>query len=41
MEFGSSVKHITTRGADYAQHIIVSPPGFGNLVASDKKSRSG
>ena len=33
-EFGSSVNPITTRGADYAQCITASPPGFENLVAA-------
>ena len=33
-EFGSSVNPITTRGADYAQRITASPPGFENLVAA-------
>ena len=33
-EFGSSVNPITTRGADYAHHITVSPPGFENPAAS-------
>ena len=33
-EFGSSVKPITTRGADYAHHITASPPGFENPAAS-------
>ena len=33
-EFGSSVNPITTRGADYAQRITASPPGFENLAAS-------
>ena len=33
-EFGSSVNPITTRGADYAQHITAGPPGFENLAAS-------
>ena len=33
-EFGSSFNPITTRGADYAHHITVSPPGFENPVAS-------
>ena len=28
LEFGSSVNPITTKGADYAHHITVSPPGF-------------
>ena len=34
LEFGSSVNPTTTRGADYAQHIIASPPGFENPGAS-------
>ena len=33
-EFGSSVNPITTRGADYAQRITSSPPGFENLAAA-------
>ena len=33
-EFGSSVNPITTRGADYAQRITPSPPGFENLAAA-------
>ena len=33
-EFGSSVNPIITRGADYAQRITASPPGFENIVAS-------
>ena len=33
-DFGSSVNPITTRGADYAQCITASPPGFENLVAA-------
>ena len=33
-EFGISVNPITTRGADYAQRITASPPGFENLAAS-------
>ena len=33
-EFGSSVNPITTRGADYAQRITASPPGFENLAAA-------
>ena len=33
-EFGSSVNPITTRGADYTQHITASPPGFENPAAS-------
>ena len=33
-EFGSSVNHITTRGADYAHHITASPPRFENPAAS-------
>ena len=33
-EFGISVKPITTRGADYAQRITISPPGFENLAAA-------
>ena len=33
-EFGSSVNPTTTRGADYAHHIIASPPRFENPVAS-------
>ena len=32
-EFGSSVNPIITRGADYAQRITASPPGFENLAA--------
>ena len=35
-EFGSSVNPITTRGADYAQRIITSLPGFENLAAALK-----
>ena len=35
-EFGSSVNPITTRGADYAQRITASPPGFENLAAALK-----
>ena len=31
---GTSVNPITTRGADYAQHITASPPGFENPAAS-------
>ena len=34
VEFGSSVNPITTRGADYAQRITASPPGFENLAAA-------
>ena len=34
LEFGSSVNPITTRGADYAQGIIASLPGFENLAAA-------
>ena len=34
LEFGSSVNPITTRGADYAHHIIASPPGFEIPAAS-------
>ena len=34
LEFGSSIKPITTRGADYAHHITASPPGFENPAAS-------
>ena len=34
LEFGSSVNPITTKGADYAHHITVSPPGFKNPAAS-------
>ena len=30
----SSVKPITTRGADHAHHITASPPGFENPAAS-------
>ena len=30
----SSVNPITTRGADYAQRITDSPPGFENLAAA-------
>jgi len=33
-EFGNSVNPITTRGADYAQHITASPSGFENPAAS-------
>ena len=33
-EFGSSVNPITTRGADSAQRITASPPGFENLAAA-------
>ena len=33
-EFGISVNPITTRGADYAQHITASPPGFENPAAA-------
>ena len=33
-EFGSSVNPITTRGADYAQRITASPPGFESLAAA-------
>ena len=33
-EFGSSVNPITTRGADYAQRITASSPGFENLAAA-------
>ena len=33
-EFGSSVNPITTRGADYADHITASPPRFENPAAS-------
>ena len=33
-EFGSSVNPITTRGADYANHITARPPGFENPAAS-------
>ena len=33
-DFGSSVNPITTRGADYAHHIIASPPGFENSAAA-------
>ena len=33
-EFGSSVNPIITRGADFAQHITSSPPGFENPAAS-------
>ena len=33
-EIGSSVNPITTRGADYAIHIIASPPGFENPAAA-------
>ena len=29
-EFGSLVNPITTRGADCANHITASPPGFEN-----------
>ena len=32
-EFGNSVNPITTRGADYAHHITVSPPRFENPAA--------
>ena len=32
--FGSSVNPITNRGADNAQRITASPPGFENLAAS-------
>ena len=34
LEFGSSVNPITTRGADYAQRITASPPGFENPAAA-------
>ena len=33
-EFGSSVNPVTTRGADYAQHVTASPPGFENPAAA-------
>ena len=33
-EFGSSVKPITTKGADYALNITASPPQFENPEAS-------
>ena len=33
-EFGSSVNHFTTKGADYALQITASPPGFENPAAS-------
>ena len=33
-DFGSSVNHTPTRGADYAHHITACPPGFENLTAS-------
>ena len=33
-EFESSVNPITTRGADYANHITASPTGFENPAAS-------
>ena len=33
-EFESSVNPITTRGADYAHHIIASPPGIENPAAA-------
>ena len=33
-DFGSSVNPITTSGADYAQRITASPPGFENLTAA-------
>jgi hypothetical protein len=35
-EFGSPVNPITTRGADYTDHITDSPPGFENPAASQK-----
>ena len=38
LEFGSSVNPITTRGADYADHITASPPGFENPEASLKEN---
>jgi hypothetical protein len=34
VEFGSSVNPITTRVADYANHITASPHGFENPTAS-------
>ena len=37
-EFGSSVNPITNRGADYAQRITASPPGFENPAASQHLS---
>jgi hypothetical protein len=33
-EFQSSINPITTRGADYANHITASPPGFENPAES-------
>ena len=35
-DFGSSINPFLARGgvADYAQHITVSTPGFGNLTTS-------
>ena len=33
-EFGTSVKPVTTRGADYAHQITASPPRFENPAAS-------
>jgi hypothetical protein len=32
-EFGNSVNPITTKGADYANHITASPNGFENPAA--------
>ena len=41
LEFGSSVKHIATKGEDYAHHITdVCPPRFENLTASLLLTRS-
>ena len=33
-EIWGSVNPITTRGADYAQYITASPPGFENPAAA-------
>ena len=33
-EFGSSVNPIKTKGAEYANHITASQPGFENPAAS-------
>ena len=34
LEYGSSVNHIPTRGADYAHNIIACPFGFENITTS-------
>ena len=36
-DFGGSVNHISTRGADYAYHSTMSPPGFSDLATALNK----